>query len=82
MTLAKPCILIVDDDLNTREGLARALRRQYKVFIAESARTAIEIMANNAIDVLLSDVRMPGMDGLGLLQRAIARDPAPAIKLR
>ncbi|MFH0953849.1 MAG: sigma-54 dependent transcriptional regulator [Verrucomicrobiota bacterium] len=73
----KPVILIVDDEKNTREGLARALGRGYDVLLAESGPRALNVLGENAVDVLLSDVRMSGMDGLTLMQRALARTPAP-----
>ncbi len=73
----KPTILVVDDDKNTREGLERALRRQFVVRVAESAQRALSIMDDHDVDVLLSDVRMPGMDGLALLQRTVARESPP-----
>ncbi|MBW7908124.1 MAG: sigma-54-dependent Fis family transcriptional regulator [Kiritimatiellae bacterium] len=75
--MKKPLVLIVDDEKNSREGLARALQRSYEVRLAENGPRALEFLANEPVDVMLSDVRMPGMDGLTLLQRAIARSPAP-----
>ncbi|NLB69082.1 MAG: sigma-54-dependent Fis family transcriptional regulator [Lentisphaerae bacterium] len=60
-------VLIVDDERNTREGLGRALRRDYKVHLAENAAAAFAALQTNNVDVMLSDVRMPGMDGLELL---------------
>jgi len=71
----KPSVLIVDDDKNTRDGLERALRRAYDVHLAEGAERALSILGGQTVDVLLSDVRMPGMDGLTLLHRALARHP-------
>ncbi|MCU0857009.1 MAG: sigma-54 dependent transcriptional regulator [Pontiellaceae bacterium] len=71
----KPLILIVDDEKNTREGLARALRRSYEVLIAESGATALNILSEKPVDVMLSDLRMPGMDGMTLMQRALAGSP-------
>ncbi len=76
MTVAhKPRVLIVDDDRNTRDGLQRALRRGYDVVLAESGDRALQILHERGVDVLLSDVRMPGMDGVTLLQRARAHHP-------
>ncbi len=72
----KPRILVVDDDKNTRDGLQRALRRSYDVGLAESGDRALEILAGEDYDVLLSDVRMPGIDGITLVQRAKANHPA------
>lgn len=75
--MSKPVVLIVDDEKNTREGLSRALRKNYSVLLAEHGREALEIMDREPVDVLLSDIRMPGMDGLTLVQRALAREPQP-----
>jgi DNA-binding NtrC family response regulator len=72
----RPRVLIVDDDKNTRDGLQRALRLGYEVLTAESGERALSILGGDNVDILLSDVRMPGMDGLTLLQRARARQPA------
>jgi len=72
----KPVILIVDDDKNTRDGLQRALQRHYTVKTAESADAALAILGGeSAVDVMLSDLRMPGTDGLGLLRRVNAQHP-------
>jgi len=71
----KPVILVVDDDKNTRDGLQRALQRHYAVHTAESAETALAVLAANRVDVMLSDLRMPGTDGLGLLRRVNALYP-------
>jgi DNA-binding NtrC family response regulator len=73
----KPVILIVDDEKNSREGLERALRRSYEVLTAENGARALDLLASNPVDAMVSDVRMPGMDGLTLLQRALARTPQP-----
>ncbi len=68
-------VLVVDDDKNTREGLERALRRLYDVRQAESAPRAMEELSRGDVDVMLTDMRMPGMDGLELLRRVQARYP-------
>lgn len=71
----KHSVLIVDDERNTREGLARALRRDYVIHLAESASSALTILAEHHVDVMLSDVRMPGTDGIALLKAVTARYP-------
>ena len=73
--LAKYSVLVVDDERNTREGLGRALRGDYKVHLAENAESALAVLGSNQIDVMLSDVRMPGVDGLGLLKAVRRRFP-------
>jgi DNA-binding NtrC family response regulator len=72
----KPVILVVDDDKNTRDGIQRALQRHYEVHTAESADAALKVLGNVPdVDVMLSDLRMPGVDGLGLLRRVHAQHP-------
>ncbi|VGO16728.1 Transcriptional regulatory protein ZraR [Pontiella desulfatans] len=73
--MSKPTVLIVDDEKSARDGLVRALRRDYLVFAAENGAAALEILSAQRIDVLLSDVRMPGMDGIALMRRALANHP-------
>ena len=73
----KPTILLVDDEKNTREGLARALRRKYNVMLAESAMTALEILKEETPDAVLTDLKMPGMDGMTLVRRILAQEPSP-----
>jgi len=77
MAEKKPVVLIVDDEKNSRDGLARALSDRYKTLVAESGRRALALLDEHAVDVLLADVRMPGMDGLALLQRVLARERQP-----
>ena len=72
-------ILIVDDDKNTREGLRRALAGLYDVILADSAETAIPVLDERTVDIVLSDLRMTGMDGMTLLQRITARSNPPIV---
>ena len=51
----KPVILVVDDEKNTREGLARALRGEYEVAEAENGLRALEWLETQVADVVLSD---------------------------
>ncbi len=71
----KPTVLIVDDERSARDGLARALRREYQVVTAKNGAVALEVLAGRAVDALLIDVRMPGMDGLQLMEKALAKKP-------
>ena len=67
----KPSILIVDDEKDTRELMARALGADYRVTTAADAELAIKALeADPSIALMLSDVRMPGADGLQLLKAA------------
>ncbi len=72
-------VLIVDDDKNTREGLKRALQGLYEVVMADSAEKALPLLDERTIDIVLSDIRMSGMDGMTLLQRISARSNPPIV---
>jgi DNA-binding NtrC family response regulator len=65
----KPRILIVDDERNTREGLQRALQADYEVALASDGARGMEMILAGTYDVVLTDLRMPGMDGMSLLHR-------------
>ena len=67
-----PCLLFVDDDPNILNGLRRTLMAQRKVWdmhFVESGAAALSVLADQAVDVVVSDMRMPGMDGAELLCR-------------
>ena len=66
----RPTILIVDDDRPQRDGLQRALGDRYDVLVADEAQKAGAMLEAQPVDVLLTDLRMPGDDGLKLLRRA------------
>ncbi len=62
-------LLIVDDDANTLSSLARAFRLEgYDATVCDNANRAIQLMQEQPFDVVLSDVVMPGKDGLSLLE--------------
>lgn len=68
-TDAAPVILIVDDDRNTRESLGRALRRDgYEVLVAEHGKAALALAQDHHVDLVLTDLKMPGLDGLDLIE--------------
>jgi two-component system response regulator AtoC len=66
----KPTLLIVDDEKPTREGLRAALEERYDVYIAEDAKTAMDLLERENFDVMLTDFRLPNEDGLKLIARA------------
>lgn len=64
-------VLLVDDEAVAREGLATALRRDgFDVTTADNGDSALALLRTRDFEVMLTDVRMPGMDGLDLLRRA------------
>jgi len=74
----KTQVLVVDDDLQMREGMSMALTRAgYFVYEASTGLEALDILSTNKdIKIMVSDVRMPGMTGLELLEKAKRQHPS------
>lgn len=74
-------LLVVDDDPDTLESfqaiLANALP-EITVWTANSAEEALDLLRRESVDAILSDLKMPGMDGLSLLRHAQAMKPGTA----
>ncbi|MBN1525343.1 MAG: sigma-54-dependent Fis family transcriptional regulator [Spirochaetales bacterium] len=69
-------ILTVDDEKNIREGLARALEMDgYKSYIAGTGDEALDIINREEIDLVISDLKMPGLPGEELLKRIVSQYP-------
>ncbi len=70
-------VLVVDDELSMREMLSIVLRREgYDVVLADSGKAAVEILRRRPVDLLISDIRMPDMDGVEVLRAAKQIDAA------
>jgi len=72
-------VLIVDDEANILRSLERTLRNEeYKVLTAGSAAEALDILETTTVDLIVSDLGMPGMNGLDLLKIVKEKHPAVA----
>jgi two-component system response regulator AtoC len=77
-TLIPLRLLVVDDDAAIRWSLSETLAEEgHEVLAAESAEHALAQLAEYEPDVILSDIRMPGLDGIELLMRV--REQAPSV---
>ena len=76
----RPSILIVDDERGTRDVLNRFLRMKYDVTTAEDGIMGQNLLKRNSYDLVLTDIRMPGADGMSVLETALAKEnPPPCI---
>ncbi|CAN1604016.1 protein of unknown function [Pseudomonas mediterranea] len=66
--VTKPTVLLVDDEESILNSLRRLLRSQpYEILLADSGAKALEILKERPVDLVMTDARMPNMDGATLL---------------
>lgn len=71
-----PSVLLVDDEASILSSLRRLLRPAgYRIHLAESGRAGLEILEREHIDLVVSDMRMPEMDGAAFLEQVRTRWP-------
>jgi two-component system response regulator AtoC len=80
MNSLQPTVLIVDDEKHTRDGLRRLLENDYDTYVAEDIRGAMDVMEREPIDVLITDLRLAGEDGMTLIDRAL-KLPNPPVAI-
>jgi YesN/AraC family two-component response regulator len=82
MKLGEATLLFVDDEPLLRESMGEWLARKAgRVFCAQHGEEALEILAANKIDLLLTDIRMPVMDGIALVKKIPTTGPRPRVIL-
>jgi len=75
-------ILVIDDEKSIRNTLREIL--EYEKFVVEDAAdgpSAIELSSNNTYDVVLCDIKMPGMDGMEVLDHLLEKNDTPVIMI-
>lgn len=74
-----PLVLVVDDEVCILSALCRTLRREaYELITAETPAAGLRILEEQPVDLVLSDAKMPGMNGIQFLARAAVLCPDSA----
>src|SRR2546425_12728639 len=68
-------VLVVDDEVGGRGSLRAILHGEWEVVTASSGQAALDTIARDPVDVMTLDLKMPGMGGIGVLERAKQLDP-------
>jgi DNA-binding NtrC family response regulator len=70
-------LLIVDDEKNTRDGLRNALDAEFEVYVAPDVDGALATLESVPVDVVLTDLRLGGDDGMSLIERIVKKANPP-----
>ncbi|MDD5349210.1 MAG: sigma-54 dependent transcriptional regulator [Chthoniobacteraceae bacterium] len=72
-----PTLLIVDDEKHTRDGLRSSLEENFDVYVASDIQGALNILETDPVEVMVTDLRLGGEDGMKLIDRALALPHPP-----
>lgn len=76
--MANSKILIVDDEENVLNSLKRLFRKEpYEILTAINGEEGLKILDDHQVDLIISDLKMPEMNGIEFLKRAKEKDPVP-----
>ena len=75
MTNRLKTLLTVDDDEGMRDTLTAILKRDYRALAVASAEAALQVLKNEPVDLMLLDVRLPGMNGIDMLKLVKEQHP-------
>jgi len=79
MSVRRKTVLVIDAHDEARERLSQTLRRDYRVIRASSAEAGLALMDREEVDVLVTDIRLPSLGGLDLLQ--VVRENFPLVEV-
>lgn len=68
-------ILVIDDEIGPRESLRILFKDHYEVLLADNGAEGLRVIKKERPDLVILDLRMPGMDGIQVLRRIKAADP-------
>jgi signal transduction histidine kinase len=71
----RPRVLVVDDEMGVRESLRAILQSECEVLTASSGQEALKLVTKEPVDIMTLDLKMPGLDGIQVLERAKQLDP-------
>jgi signal transduction histidine kinase len=71
----RPRVLVVDDEMGVRESLRAILQNECEILTASTGDQALDIVAREPIDIMTLDLKMPGLGGIGVLERTKQVDP-------
>ncbi len=74
-----PSILIVDDEKHTREGLRASLEDDFEVYLAADIAGALQVLEGEHFDLVLTDLRLGGEDGMSLIDKVLALPNPPVV---
>ncbi len=72
-------VLIVDDEKHTRDGLRLSLEDDFDVYVASDRAEALEVLKNEKVDVMVTDLRLGADDGMALIGEALAMPYKPVV---
>lgn len=81
---ASDCILVVDDEADFARGLARLIQKGFpasQVLVRPTGEAALELLAERPCSLMLTDLHMPGINGMELLDKALALEPELSVVL-
>jgi two-component system, NtrC family, response regulator AtoC len=70
-------ILIIDDEKHTREGLRQSLEDEFDVYTASNTDEALNVLDSDRVDLILTDLRLGGEDGMMLIEKVLQRPRPP-----